>query len=1000
MISGCPLRAKHASFRRLAALALLLLAAGCSEGDDPIGGHPSAPSELTAEGVGISTIRVSWRPSEDPAVTGYELQRRADLTGNFETLETSVATSGAGRVVYFDTKVEPDRYYGYRVRALTQLGGRSDVSNVSGSKTSSLPGLSIRTATEVATPDAVDVDGFQVVVRGRSDTSSYAIGLNSTRLISPLAAGPYTVVLRGLAANCATTVASDTLTAVTITNEGVATVKEAMFLVSCRDPKKASIVTTMRITGDTLDADGVTITASGIIRAPDTPASERSYFRTLVLKGATGSVRFDNLRPGDYEITMGDVESPCVADGAQKFTLQPKALSVDTVRFALTCRKPIVPEDTVGKPFVLRHRWASATARPGDRIALLTSIDLSSQPTQQIGGVSGDINFDPAVVRYDSARTTRAFDVTIVNKLTAGAISFSAFTSGATGLVGNIDVVRTWYTVVGSPGAIVSTSTRLGDVLTPQVTFLNSKTRVSEGTLNIVAGGTTNQSPTAVITGPSAATTGTSVSFSGANSTDADGTIASYAWSFGDNGTGTGATVSHTYASVGSFTVRLTVTDNGGATATRDLPFTVTAPSASVGTVSGVVSSPTRGPLASVTVTVAGGGTAQSSVSGAFTITGVAAGLRSLTLSGLPSGCTTPSPQTVTVAEGAVATANFSVVCTAVGGTTGTVTGKVTRGSGGAGIAGATVLLQPTNGVALGAVTTSIDGSYSVANVPIGAGTGSVSVTNLPVGCATPSSLPYTGLTAGGSVTVDASVTCTTITTGSVTGVVTRSTDGSAIAGATVTLTPTGGVALPAVTTSASGAFTVSNVSVGGGNIAVGTLPTGCTNPGAQAYTGVTAGASVTRNITVTCTVAPVGYPVSLEYGPITTGGPTGRQVQIRVIWNVAAVHATGLSFNLGYDGTKLALQSRQFTSGFDFGAHSVAGAATTGALLSAAYGSVAPSFETGTFTVVAFTFNIATGFTGSITPTLVVTEAVGATLTAVITAQTTVTPPSALVVP
>ncbi len=52
----------------------------------------------------------------------------------------------------------------------------------------------------------------------------------------------------------------------------------------------------------------------------------------------------------------------------------------------------------------------------------------------------------------------------------------------------------------------------------------------------------------------------------GAPSTDDDGRIVSYAWSFGDGATATGATVSHTYHERGAFAATLTVTDDQGLT--------------------------------------------------------------------------------------------------------------------------------------------------------------------------------------------------------------------------------------------------------------------------------------------------------------------------------------------------------------------------------------------------------------------------------------------------
>jgi PKD repeat protein len=69
-----------------------------------------------------------------------------------------------------------------------------------------------------------------------------------------------------------------------------------------------------------------------------------------------------------------------------------------------------------------------------------------------------------------------------------------------------------------------------------------------------------------------------SVAVDGSGSTDADGTVASYAWTFGDGATGTGVTASHTYAAAGTYTVTLTVTDNRGATGTVSHGVTVTTP--------------------------------------------------------------------------------------------------------------------------------------------------------------------------------------------------------------------------------------------------------------------------------------------------------------------------------------------------------------------------------------------------------------------------------------
>ncbi len=76
------------------------------------------------------------------------------------------------------------------------------------------------------------------------------------------------------------------------------------------------------------------------------------------------------------------------------------------------------------------------------------------------------------------------------------------------------------------------------------------------------AGGTGNTPPVANFT---STVSGLTASFTD-TSTDSNGTIAARSWNFGDGTTSTLANPSRTYAASGTYTVTLTVTDNGGAT--------------------------------------------------------------------------------------------------------------------------------------------------------------------------------------------------------------------------------------------------------------------------------------------------------------------------------------------------------------------------------------------------------------------------------------------------
>ena len=97
-------------------------------------------------------------------------------------------------------------------------------------------------------------------------------------------------------------------------------------------------------------------------------------------------------------------------------------------------------------------------------------------------------------------------------------------------------------------------------------------------TLYVVAGGTPNVPPTAVASAtPTSGVAPLAVTFNGAGSNDPDGSIASYAWTFGDGGTASGVSAANTYATAGTYTAKLTVTDNRGATGSTSVVITATA---------------------------------------------------------------------------------------------------------------------------------------------------------------------------------------------------------------------------------------------------------------------------------------------------------------------------------------------------------------------------------------------------------------------------------------
>jgi len=137
--------------------------------------------------------------------------------------------------------------------------------------------------------------------------------------------------------------------------------------------------------------------------------------------------------------------------------------------------------------------------------------------------------------------------------------------------------------------------THLSDVNFAGSSFVTSVPAQSITLYVIGAGGTANQPPVAAASAtPSSGTVPLAVAFSGSGSSDSDGSIASYAWTFGDGSSASGVSASHTYVGAGTYTAKLTVTDNLGATGSQNLTITATGDTNAINAPSGLSASASK----------------------------------------------------------------------------------------------------------------------------------------------------------------------------------------------------------------------------------------------------------------------------------------------------------------------------------------------------------------------------------------------------------------------
>jgi PKD repeat protein len=556
----------------------------CTDALAPLS-FPKAPTALSVRAVGTNAVRITWKTVQDANVMSYQVQRRENQTGPFVPLPTLIPQSAMDMTVFVDTDVKPETFYGYRVVSVTRTGDASPASIVGGARTPPPPGIVVQTETHASVPDALDPDGYSVVIQG-PDSVGKVLGLDAQERFAPLKSGQYKTTLRGIIDRCE--VADDSVRTLAVVDTGVATLTYVNYVVRCRDPHKGRIVITVDASGDSADVNGFRVVGTGILSNTNLPDSLRVVPLQLIVPAAGGTVKFDDLGPGSYELELTDLDSHCksVGTGPLKRTIAVAEASTDTLRYGVLCESQR-PDDS-GRPIALKSEWSLDSAAAGQTVFLNVGLDATARPDWKIAGAQLEVRFDPALLRYDSSRAAPqgGLDDVVANPgLGAGLLAFVATHSAGTGLSGTVPMVRAAFTVIGPTGQLAATRTRiteLDQVIDAGTRLVQDSARIVEDTLKITAvgGGNVKTPPVSQPGGPYSGRVGTALSFSGSGSSDPDGgALTSYKWDFGDGSaevTLPSSSTTHTYSSAGTFAVTLTVTDDESVTATAQSTATIT----------------------------------------------------------------------------------------------------------------------------------------------------------------------------------------------------------------------------------------------------------------------------------------------------------------------------------------------------------------------------------------------------------------------------------------